>query len=61
MSIEADDDGGDLAIPQPDAAVLVADGIYVGVGLTLGDGGDLGLAVLVLPAVEELALLDIPG
>ena len=61
MSIKADDDGGDLAVPQSDAAVFVADSEYVGVGLALGDGGDLGFAVLVLPAVEELALLDIPS
>lgn len=60
MAIEADNDGGNLAVPQPNAAVLVAYREDVGIRLAAGDRGDLALGALIPPPAQQLAFLDIP-
>ena len=49
MAIEGYDSGGDLAIPQANAAILVADSEDIGIGFALGDGSYLRQTILIPP------------
>lgn len=61
VTIEVDYDGGNLAVPESDAAVIVADGKDILVGLALGNYRDGDGAALVSPSAQKLSLLDVPA
>ena len=60
MAVEANQCGGDLAVPEADAAIFVSDRKDVAIGLALRKGCDLCLAVFIAPPGQELAFLNIP-
>jgi hypothetical protein len=61
MTVEVHDNSGDLAVPQSNASIFVADGENIGIGPALSYGCDLGAAPFVPPPAQQLALLDIPA
>lgn len=61
VAVEADDNSGNLAIPQANAAIVVSNGEDVGVGVAAGNASDWSGASFVFPATEELAFLYIPA
>lgn len=60
MAIECDENICRYGIPNPNAAVRMANGEKVVLTRALGECGDLGSACLVFPDAQKLAPLDVP-
>ena len=60
VAVEVDDDGGDLAVPESNAAILIANGEDVFIGFALGDGSNGYRAAVISPPAQKFALFDIP-
>ncbi|KAI6766684.1 hypothetical protein HG531_011906 [Fusarium graminearum] len=60
VSIEVEYNGGNLAVPKSNAAVLISDSEYILVGFALRDRSHRYRASLISPAAYQLTLFNIP-